>query len=415
MPNQFFSPEGDLEKYFADEYWLIDEYVGDTLYAWGENLYGAVGDNATVADRSTPRQEFTGSTTWTQVVSGAQHVLAIKTDGTLYAWGLGSNGEVGDNALQARSTPRQISSGAGIGINGWKYVDAGFANSAAIRRDGTLWTWGLNSYGQLGTNNIVRASLPVQEATLSTNWKQVACGTFHMAAIKTDGTLWTWGRNDQGQIGDNTNDGGVAGVNSRSTPRQISAGANGITGWKQVTAGFVNTAALREDGSLWVWGNGFYGNIGDGTRLTRSTPRQISAGATRVTGWKQVTCSSFNTAAIANDRTLWVWGQNNYGQIGDNTNSGGVDGVNSRSTPRQEFTASTNWKYVASKRYHIGAIKTNGTLWSWGANDQGQQGDNTAVNNRSTPRQEASSSTNWKQISCGDYLKVSIKAGVDLS
>ncbi len=413
MPNQFLSPEGDLEVYFADEYWLVDQYVGDTLYACGDNIYGVVGDN-TLVDRSTPRQEFSGSNNWKQVALGSNHAIAIKTDGTLWTWGLGSSGELGDNSNQARSTPRQISAGA-TRITGWRQVSGGFASSAALRDDGTLWVWGLNDFGQLGLNDRVNRTTPTQEFTSSTIWKQVSCGTYHFSAIKTDGTLWTWGRDDQGQLGQNSSDGGVSGTNSRSTPRQISAGASGITGWKQVHSGFINTAAIRTDGSLWVWGGGFYGTNGDNTTITRSSPRQISAGATRITGWKQVTCSSFNTAAIRYDGTLWSWGSNNYGQVGDNTNSGGVSGTNSRSTPRQEFTSSTNWKYVSSKRFNISAVKHDGTLWAWGANDQGQVGDNTSANNRSTPRQEFSSSTNWKQSSNGDYHLAGVKVGVELN
>jgi alpha-tubulin suppressor-like RCC1 family protein len=412
MPNQFFSPEGDIESYFADEYWLVDQYIGDTLYAWGDNIYGTVGDNTTL-DRSTPTQESSRSTIWKQVDCGSAHVIATKTDGTLWTWGLGSTGELGDVSNQARSTPRQISLAANL-ITGWKQVSAGFAFSAAVRYDGTLWLWGRNDHGQLARNNIITSSFPVQEFTSSTNWKQVSCGTYHVAAIKTDGTLWAWGRDDRGQIGQNSTDGGVAGTNSRSTPRQISAGANRITTWKQVACSLVNTAAIGTDGSLWVWGDNFYGNQGDGTRQIRSTPRQISVGATGITGWKQVACATANGVAIRENGTLWVWGQNNYGQIGDNTNNGGVNGINSRSTPRQEFTASNNWKYVSADFYNISAVKNDGTLWSWGRNDQGQMGDNT-IANRSTPRQEFSSSTNWKQVANGNYHTVAIKAGVELN
>ena len=230
MPNQFLSPEGDIENYFVTEYWLIDQYVGDTLLTWGLNSTGQLGDNTSI-DRSTPVTTLAGGANWKQVAGGYQHTTAIKTDGTLWTWGGNDFGALGDNTSINRSTP--VTTFAG-GTN-WKQVAGGNQHTAAIKTDGTLWTWGYNYYGQLGDNTTTDRSTPVTTFAGGTNWKQVSGGGYaHTAAIKTDGTLWTWGFNTSGQLGDNT-------TTDRLIPVTTFAGG---TNWKQVAGGINHTAAL---------------------------------------------------------------------------------------------------------------------------------------------------------------------------
>ena len=163
---------------------------------------------------------------------GGSHTAAIKTDGTLWTWGLGTNGQLGDNTATTKSTP--VTTFAG-GTN-WKQVSGGVNHTAAIKTDGTLWTWGINTYGSLGDNTIINRSTPVTTFAGGTNWKQVIAGSAHCAAIKTDGTLWTWGGGTSGQLGDNT-------IVNRSTPVTTFAGG---TNWKQVSAGgSAHTAAIK--------------------------------------------------------------------------------------------------------------------------------------------------------------------------
>jgi alpha-tubulin suppressor-like RCC1 family protein len=405
MPNQFLFEEGpfnvanDIEESFATDYWLFEQYIGDQLFVWGNNGSGQIGDNTRnlgATSRSTPKQEFTSSTNWKQVVRGGPYSAAIKTDGTLWCWGNNLNGQVADNTNVNRSTPRQeITSNTN-----WKQIAGGQSHTAAIKTDGTLWCWGQNIAGEIGDNtagSTIGRSTPRQEITSSTNWKQVACGTNYTAAIKTDGTLWCWGINSSGQIGDNT-------IIARSTPRQELTSS---TNWKQVSCGYTHAAAIKTNGTLWCWGSNGNGQIGDNTfgATGRSTPRQE---ITSSTNWKQVSAGANNTTAIKTNGTLWCWGQNDLGQIGDNTVG------NSRSTPVQEWTSSTNWKQVSASD-HTAAIKTDGTLWCWGNNSSGQLGDFTLFN-RSTPRQEITSSTNWKQVSlgAGGINTAAIKTGINI-
>ena len=307
----------------------------------------------------------------------------------LWVWGNNLYGQLGDNTTTTKCTP--VTSSAG-GAN-WKQVAGGDDHTAAIKTDGTLWTWGGNLYGQLGDNTVTQRITPVTTFAGGTNWKQVACGNDHTAAIKTDGTLWTWGTNGSGRLGVND-------TNTRCTPVTTFSGG---TNWKQVSGGGFHTAAIKTDGTLWTWGFNDYGQLGDNTAVNRSTPVTTFAGGTN---WKQVAGGVGFTAAIKTDGTLWTWGRNAYGQIGDNTE------IN-RSTPVTTFAGGTNWKQVACSGYYTAAIKTDGTLWTWGRNNYGQLGTND-TNNRCTPATTSAGGTNWKQVSCGDYFTAAIKTSDDL-
>ena len=253
--------------------------------------------------------------------------------------------------------------------------------------DAGLWLWGRNAYGILGDNTVVNRSSPVQTIAGGTNWKLVAGGWYHTAAIKTDGTLWTWGRNGNGILGDNT-------VVNRSSPVQTIAGG---TNWKLVAGGSYHTAAIKTDGTLWTWGYNGYGALGDNTTANKSSPVQTVAGGTI---WKSVAGGQFHTAAIKTDGTLWTWGHNYYGQLGDNT-------VVNRSSPVQTIAGGTNWKSVAGGQFHTAAIKTDGTLWLWGHKYYGQLGVNSITPN-SSPVQTIAAGTNWKLVAGGAYHTAAI-------
>ena len=354
------------------------------LWSCGYNVFGGLGDS-TVTYKSSPVQTITGGTNWKQVAGGGYHTAAIKTDGTLWSWGQNLYGQLGDSTtVTGRSSPVQTIAG---GTN-WKQVSGCFYHTAAIKTDGTLWLCGYNIFGGLGDSTVTNRSSPVQTITGGTKWKQVAGGSVHTAAIKTDGTLWTWGYNGFGGLGDST-------VTNRSSPVQTIAGG---TNWKQVACGAYHTAAIKTDGTLWTCGYNVTGCLGDSTVTNRSSPVQTITGGTN---WKQVACGTFNTAAIKTDGTLWSCGYNFRGQLGDSTITG-------RSSPVQTITGGTNWKQVACTRSNTAAIKTDGTLWTWGFNIFGQLGDITNTD-KSSPVQTITGGTNWKQVSCGYSNTIAIK------
>jgi alpha-tubulin suppressor-like RCC1 family protein len=372
---------------------IANQLITPELWVWGSNSFGQLGVNDTNI-RCTPVTSSAGGANWKQVACG-NHTAAIKTDGTLWTWGRNNNGQLGDNTTVNRSTP--VTTFAG-GTN-WKQVTCGVDYTAAIKTDGTLWVWGRNYQPQLGINNATTPiCTPVTTFAGGTNWKQVACGGGqHTAAIKTDGTLWMWGHNPVGGLG--TSD-----INTRSTPVTTFAGG---TNWKQVAGGTYHTSAIKTDGTLWTWGYNANGQLGINDTTDRYTPVTTFAGGTN---WKQVACGGDYTAAIKTDGTLWVWGINNYGQLGINV-AGATLG---RTTPVTTFAGGTNWKQVSCTNIRTAAIKTDGTLWIWGFNGNGYLGINNIIDPICTPVTTFAGGTNWKQVACGRDHTTAIKTSDDL-
>jgi alpha-tubulin suppressor-like RCC1 family protein len=311
--------------------------------------------------------------------------------GNTWTWGRGDDGRLGNNTTTDKQTPVTTFSG---GAN-WKQISCGFNHVAAIKTDGTLWTWGDNTGGQIGDNtsgSTLDRLTPVTTFVGGTNWKQVSCGYRHTAAIKTDGTLWIWGSGGNGRLGNNA-------TTNKLTPVQTFLEG---TNWKQVACGGFHTAAIKTDGTLWTWGDNTSGQIGDNTSGTnRLTPVTTFLGGNT---WKQVSCATgaAHTAAIKTDGTLWNWGQNVDGQLGDNT-------IINRSTPIQTLLGGTNWKQVSCGDSHTAAIKTDGTLWTWGSDVRGELGINSGTIDISTPVTTFAGGTNWKQVSCSKTHTTAIK------
>ena len=362
-------------------------FSGDAyqLWAWGDNGCGRLGDNTT-SSRSSPVREVSSSISWCDVSAASNHSAALKSDGTIWSWGRNQCGALGDGTVTDRSSQvREISSSTN-----WCAVSAGTCgcHSLAIKTDGTLWAWGHALYGKLGDGTAQSKCSPVREASSSTNWCTISAGDAHSAAIKTDGTLWAWGSGACGSLGDNTT------VNKTSPVRETTSS----TTWCRVSTGLYHSAAIKTDGTFWAWGWANRGQLGDGTVVDKSSPvREITSSTT----WCAISTGRFNSAAIKTDGTLWAWGSNTCGGIGDRTT---LD----KSSPVREISSSTNWCDVSFGREHSAAIKTDGTLWTWGRNSNGELGDNTTTL-RSSPVREISSSTTWSLVSSGNNHKAAIK------
>jgi len=330
-----------------------------TLWAWGMNTWGQLGDGSNI-DKNTPTRIGTDSNWLTAAVGGSSynwlhthitvlvtnsHTAAVKTDGTLWAWGSNNSGQLGDGTNIAKNTPTKIGTDSD-----WAWVEAGGSSTYALKSNGSLWAWGWNSDGQLGDGTKINKNTPTQIDT-DTDWAHVTAGFgFSMGgnfaiALKTDGTLWTWGRNAGGP-----------------TPTQIGTDAD----WAHISAGSGHTVALKTDGSLWAWGSNWTGQLGDGTNIDKSTPIQIGTGS----DWALAAAGSGHTVALMTDGSLWAWGGNSNGQLGDGTD---ID----KNTPTR-IGAATDWDFVAAGTTDSFAIKTSGDLWAWGKNNFGQLGDGTA-------------------------------------
>ena len=363
----------DVEDYYV----RIDPFTQGTLWTCGLNNNGQLGDNTTV-DKSSPVQTVAFGSTWKQIYHGNTHSIGLKTDGTMWTWGANANGQLGDNTTVSKSSPVQAVT---FGSN-WVTAAAGLNFSAAIKNDGTLWLWGANTSGQLGDNTTVNKSSPVQAVTTGTNWLTVSCGYADTFAIKTLGTLWGWGLNGQGQLGDNTI------VNKSSPVQTISLTSN----WVQVSCSGVDTnnnstIALKSNSTLWAWGSNASGQIGDNTTVSKSSPVQT---VTFATNWKSCSINAQASVGIKTDGTLWTWGSNAKGQLGDNT------AVN-KSSPIQTVSNVKTWIKVSMGYSAATAVKSDGTLWTWGNNSNGQLADNTTVN-KSSPVQTTLFGSNWKTM-----------------
>tara|TARA_B100001094_G_scaffold102601_1_gene98733 strand:- start:216 stop:1421 length:1206 start_codon:yes stop_codon:yes gene_type:complete len=373
--------------------WSLDEWydqavagttggyqVAKSLYVWGDNTDGQLGQN-NVTDRSSPVQ--IPGTTWSKLGSSSSSYATcygIKSDGTMWTWGDSLYGLLGnDQDSVDQSSPIQIPGTT------WKAAYGGRNLVLASKTDGTIWNWGSNPEGGLGQNNNSSYSSPKQVGTDTTwvgTYAMIACGEGGQAAIKTDGTLWTWGQNYRGELGINNN-------SHTSSPIQLPG-----TTWRDVKMGGRFCMATKTNGTLWIWGSNYSGVLGnntDGDGSSRSSPTQIPG-----TTWSNcggVSYSGYAAYAVKTDGTLWAWGYGAYGALGQNE-------TKSYSSPTQ--IPGTNWEEQASA-YVAGAgepivfaTKTDGTLWSWGTNQgdwKGGLGQNDIIN-RSSPTQ-IGTDTNW--------------------
>jgi alpha-tubulin suppressor-like RCC1 family protein len=340
------------------------------LYSWGLGSQGRLGQNSTTT-LSSPVQ--VGSlTNWMTVSSGKNGCVAVKTDGTLWSWGYNNVGQLGLNDRVDKSSPVQIGS-----LTTWLQASAGYSLCAAVKTDGTLWAWGSNDFGQLGQNHTDPRSSPVQVGAL-TNWSSVKTGGYFCAAIKTNGTLWSWGRAVRGRLG-------LGNETYISSPVQVGA----LTNWALVSTGYDFCGAVKTDGTLWTWGSGNFGKLGQNNTNYRSSPVQVGA----LTNWSSVSTGGAFCVAVKTNNTLWSWGAGFNGRLGQNSTT-------TLSSPVQ-IGALTDWASASAQfTSFCAAIKTNGTLWSWGENSSGQLGQNN-ITEQSSPVQ-VGALTSWSSASAGN-------------
>lgn len=344
------------------------------LYAWGT---GGSGQLATNSQQNVSSPVQVSSVNWSELAAGANSSHAISPSGNLYGWGYNGNGELATGTTVNFSSPVQIGA-----LTNWSQLSAGRNHTGAIKTDGTLWMWGQGTDGRLGDGTTISRSSPVQIGALTT-WYKIIAGYRHTLAIKTDGTLWAWGRNTNGELGDGT-------TTQRNSPVQVGA----LTTWAQASTRGRTSNAVKTDGTIWFWGDGLYGQSGlnISTNVARSSPVQIGA----LTNWQQSGVGNYHCNAIKTDGTLWGWGYNGTGQIGDGTQ---LPFPNGRSSPVQVGSL-TDWLELFGGNANSAATKTDGTLWMWGASGNGSLGQNDTIS-QSSPVQ-IGTSTNWTEFDLGD-------------
>ncbi|MDR0334816.1 MAG: hypothetical protein LBH69_02890 [Methanomassiliicoccaceae archaeon] len=328
-----------------------------TLWGWGEGTYGQLGLGMSFMYLSYPFQVGTASD-WMTVAAGDGHTVAIKTDGTLWAWGHNLYGQIGDGTTRSdRYTPVKIGTDTD-----WAMVSAGYGHTVAIKTDGTLWSWGFNQDGQLGNGTLStdETIVPTKVGT-DDDWVMVTAGRDHTLAIKEDGTLWAWGCNSSGELGDND-------TREVRTPKKI-----GTDEWKDVSGGFMHSLGIKADGSLWAWGWNSSGQLGSDVFMMSKVPVRIGD----ANDWSSVSAGMMSSAAIKNDGSLWTWGENRNGQLGDGTDT-------NRIAPVRVGSGET-WNAVSIGTDFTAAINDNGidndNMWTWGKNN-GRLGDGMAADRR---------------------------------
>jgi alpha-tubulin suppressor-like RCC1 family protein len=404
-----------------------------TLSAWGSNDLGQLG-NGQAARRVTPAK-VDGIDHVVAVVTGLASALALRDDGTVWAWGNNSNGELGDGTTQSKSHPVLVT-----GLVGQvKSVATTYAHALAATTDGKTWAWGHGLDGQLGNGSFTSSRTAIKVSGLPLTVDKVATGAWHSLALDTDGTVWAWGNNSRGQLGDGT-------TNSHSTPARVSTLSNIVA----ISTKTHRNLALDTSGRVWAWGHGGWGALGSGDYSDRTTPFVVT-GLPKITA---IGTANRVSLAIGTDGSVWMWGDNEAGQFGDtryarqplpvsvSTLAGlsgftfgeshtvarglngalkawgensygqlGVGDTNDRSVPTL-VTAPPQFTQVSAGADHTMAIAGDGSVWAWGSNGNGELGDGTA--NVSNLPIDVQGPGNTVAVAAGDFHVLALSGNGDV-
>ncbi len=336
------------------------------------------------------------------VSAGTDHTMILKTDGTLWATGRNSDGQLGNDSTDQKLTPVKVMSGVG-------QVSAGGSHTMIVVK-GELWAVGRNREGQLGDgagNNNELTAVQVRTAPGGrpmTEVAQVSANNNHTIILKTNGELWAVGENRFGQLGDNSQENKANPVQVLTAPLP---GGGPMTGVDQISSGGTHTVILKTTDTLWAVGDNQYGQLGDGTADPRKlTPAQVmTAAGNPMNNVKQISAGSQHTMILKNDNSLWAVGWNNYGQLGDGTNANAPNPVQ----------VMNDVDYVSAGGGHTMVVKRDGSLWGFGQNNRGQLGDGTKINAndpvevRTAPAPEGRPMTAVAQVSAGPQHSMILK------
>jgi len=376
------SPSGGTSSFSFDETFVPADFFnqGD-IFSWGLNEYGQLALDDTT-NKDTPNSIFYGFYDWKKVSAGLNFSAAIKYDGLLYTWGNNTDGQLGnssDGVENSSSVPIPITSLGFSCID----VSCGYRHMAIVKNDGTIWSWGNGEYGQLARgSNTDGSNNPIQISPISGSpeiFKKVFCGNGYTFALSIYDDLFSWGRNDFGQLGNST------------TNNKTFLGSIVEYSFKTVACGEFHTVGISLSNQLYATGRNDYGQLGR-NNLTNSLSFVLIS---YDTDWKQVSCNGNYTIAIKTNGTMWAWGSNYEGQLGV-----GV-GIASTASPMQVGT-DINWKQVSCGKSCASAVKTDGSIWSWGLNDNSQLGLGSGLDSIIYTPTQIGSNYNWKTSSVGD-------------
>jgi alpha-tubulin suppressor-like RCC1 family protein len=321
--------------------------------SWGSSRDGELGNGTTTG--RTLYGDVTGLPSAAQISAGFYHTLALMPDGTVWAWGGNEFGQLGDGSTTNRSTPVRV-----MGLTGVIQVAAGMDQNVALRSDGTVWAWGRNEVGQVGNGVTSSYQLTPVRVTRLTGVKKISAGGEFSLALRSDGTVWAWGANQLGQLGNGTT------ANS-SVPVKV-AGLSQVTG---ISAGADASLATRSSGntaltSVWAWGANNFGQLGDGTLAAHTTPEPVNGINTSFIAG--IAAGYGYAAVLGADGSVWGWGNDRFGQLGN------APTAIPATRPVNTIGASSGITQLATGMETMLAVKSNGTVLAWGNNGAGQLG-----------------------------------------
>lgn len=329
---------------------------GSVAVAWGANRFGQLGDGSNTGSKVPVNVTMPPGVSFSQVSAGYAFTLALATDGSVWAWGNNKQGQLGDGTTTSRTGPVKVLTPQGATFTA---VSAGGRHSIALASDGSAWAWGWNAYGQLGNGSAASSSLPTPvQMPVGVLFTAVSAGWFHSLALASNGKVWAWGDNGYGQLGDGTS-------TNRRLPVKVSS-PRGVR-FTQVSAGVYHGLALSADGTAWAWGSNVNGELGDGTRTGERSPVLVhTAPGITVT---QVSAGYYDSLAVTSIGAALAWGSNYTGQLGVGTTR------DQRLPVGVHLPSGVSVTQVSAGFAHSVALASDGTVWSWGTDNQGQLGD----------------------------------------
>jgi alpha-tubulin suppressor-like RCC1 family protein len=363
-------------------------HLAQVAAAWGDNEYGNLGDGTYVQ-----RLAAVGvGSNVSQVAAGYDHSLAVISDGSVWSWGSNTFGQLGTGSAQSAASPQLVS-----GISGTiTQVAAGWSHSLALGSDGTVWAWGDNQYGELGDGNLIQSDTPVKLVGLS-NVTQIAAGDDWSLALRSDGTVWAWGNNLYNELGAQVPDM----YDNSDVPVQVA----GLSGVAQIAAGAsfgmaiqttVRLGFLRH--SLWTWGQETWGQVGNGQVTDPESPGGV-INPHQVTGIPTpaaIAAGTYSAMMVGIDGSVWGWGQDLFGNLGVGSGTGILY------SPTQTLNPGSGIIQLAAGYDYVLGLRSDGTVVAWGNNSNGQLGDGTTTTSV-TPVQ-VSGLSGVSQVSAGfDY------------
>ncbi len=393
-----------------------------TVWTWGRNTYGELGNGDDEYNDSNVPVQVVGPegegflTDIISVYARDEYTLALRADGTVWGWGVNYNGQLGNGTYDDSNVPVQVAGPEGEGfLTDVVAIATGYEFAGALRADGTVWTWGDNDYGQLGNGDdeyndsnvpvqvVAPGTVPTsQGATRSeflTDIVAIAIGDEFAVALKSDGTVWTWGYNAYGQLGNDDED-----VDDSPVPVQVvgHAGEGFLTGITEVKAGWYHAAVLDSNGAVWTWGENLYGQLGNGDDNYEDSysPVQVLAPGEDgfLTGLKAMDTRGRHTIVIRADDSIWAWGYNEYGQLGNGDDNYENSNIPVRVVGPGGVGFLADIIKVSGGGNHSFAIGTDGTVWAWGRNSNGQLGNGDDGTDENTPVQVVGTPHPWSEI-----------------